>query len=606
MSDKCTGGSRARAVPCRCWPACEIVADGVRRRHGPFCLGGAVIRASRRPPRLVVKALIVTFVSVAALLFVVFFFVRMSIRDQVRQTIADNLDSSQRTIATLERHRQHELRMQAANLAESPTLKAAVDSYRAAAHSRNEQAQGHVLTTIKREFDQQIARVEADAIILVDARGNSLVAAGTLADRWPNGRAVTLQAHRDSGEEFDGVLHAGGDAFRVVMAPLVLEEGSTIGSLYLATALDRRYADQLDRVSRARTAIVNDGVVIATTLPAPAAREFETVLARGNRTQGVVPLNGASQAYLQLATVGPASLYAISSIDEASSVAIRRANQSLTAVGLGAIALALFGTIWLAKILTEPIGRLSTQLASIAGSRGVGVLLPLGGSSRELDALTDTFNELLASVAAAEAQTEAAYAGAIRALAAALDARDPYTAGHSERVSVLSVAIGRVLGLSADDLDVLRLGALLHDIGKIGVSDEVLRKPAPLTLSEYDAIKQHPVFGAKILRSIPFLSRHIVIVELHHERPDGRGYPHGLRIDDIPLIARVVHVADAYDAMTNARAYRVARSAHEALRELWRCSGTEYDAEIVGALAAALPGVTSNVERAQQIEALSA
>ena len=94
-----------------------------------------------------------------------------------------------------------------------------------------------------------------------------------------------------------------------------------------------------------------------------------------------------------------------------------------------------------------------------------------------MDALTDTFNSLMASVAAAEAQTEAAYTGAIRALAAALDARDPYTAGHSDRVSVLSVAIGRVLALPADDLEVLRLGALLHDIGKIGVPDEVLRKP---------------------------------------------------------------------------------------------------------------------------------
>jgi putative two-component system response regulator len=171
---------------------------------------------------------------------------------------------------------------------------------------------------------------------------------------------------------------------------------------------------------------------------------------------------------------------------------------------------------------------------------------------------------------------------------------------------VLSVAIGRVLELSPDDIEVLRLGALLHDIGKIGVADEILRKPAPLTPREYDAIKQHPEFGARILRSIPFLSRHIVIVELHHERPDGGGYPHGLRGGDIPLLARVVHVADAYDAITSARAYRAARSTEEALRELWRCAGTEYDAEIVGALVAALPGVTSSAEPVHQLEALSA
>jgi putative nucleotidyltransferase with HDIG domain len=220
--------------------------------------------------------------------------------------------------------------------------------------------------------------------------------------------------------------------------------------------------------------------------------------------------------------------------------------------------------------------------------------LPLTGSSREIDALTETFNDLMTSVELAEAETEAAYTGAIRALATALDARDPYTAGHSDRVSALSVAIGRSLALSADELEVVRLGALLHDIGKIGVPDDVLRKPSALTAAEFDAIKQHPVLGARILRSVPFLARHIPIVELHHERPDGLGYPNGLRGDDIPLAARIVHVADAYDAMTSARAYRGARPSRDALRELWRCAGTEFHADIVGALATALPGVTSD------------
>ena len=161
---------------------------------------------------------------------------------------------------------------------------------------------------------------------------------------------------------------------------------------------------------------------------------------------------------------------------------------------------------------------------------------------------------------AAEAESRAAYLGAIRALAAALDARDPYTAGHSERVSALSVLIGREMNLSDSDLDVLRLGALLHDIGKIGLSDAVLRKASGLTTDEYEQIKRHPALGARILRQVPFLAPHLPIVELHHERPDGRGYPFGLRGDDIPLAARIVHVADAFDAMTSARAYRPARA----------------------------------------------
>jgi putative nucleotidyltransferase with HDIG domain len=230
--------------------------------------------------------------------------------------------------------------------------------------------------------------------------------------------------------------------------------------------------------------------------------------------------------------------------------------------------------------------------------------LALTGSSRELDTLTQTFNDLMSSIGEAEAQTEAAYTGAIRALAAALDARDPYTAGHSERVSVVSVAIGRQLGLAAEAVEIVRLGALLHDIGKIGIPDDVLRKPGRLTAAEYDTIKQHPVLGAIILRSVPFLARHLEIVELHHERPDGRGYPYGLRGDDIPLAARIVHVADAYDAMTSARAYRRARPAGEALRELWRCAGTEFHAEIVGALATALPSLTSSDVRVEAFESV--
>ena len=134
---------------------------------------------------------------------------------------------------------------------------------------------------------------------------------------------------------------------------------------------------------------------------------------------------------------------------------------------------------------------------------------------------------MVTSLQAAEAQTELAYVGAIKALAAALDARDAYTAGHSERVSALSVIIGRQMGLDQPQLDVLRLGALLHDIGKIGVADRVLQKNGPLTQEEFEIIKTHPTLGAHILRQIPFLSAHIPIVELHHERPDGRGYPQG-------------------------------------------------------------------------------
>jgi putative nucleotidyltransferase with HDIG domain len=221
----------------------------------------------------------------------------------------------------------------------------------------------------------------------------------------------------------------------------------------------------------------------------------------------------------------------------------------------------------------------------MANHRDLAKPLPRSGVSQELDMLSETFDRLRFAVSTAEEESESAYLGVIGVLATALDARDPYTAGHSQRVSGLSVSIAEQMGLGGADVDVLRLGAMLHDIGKIGISDAVLRKPGKLTAEEFEQIKLHPSLGARILKPLKFLGAHVEIVELHHERPDGRGYPYGLRGDQIPLFARIVHVADAFDAMTSARAYRPGLPVGEAMAELWRGSGTDFDAQVVRALA---------------------
>jgi putative nucleotidyltransferase with HDIG domain len=266
----------------------------------------------------------------------------------------------------------------------------------------------------------------------------------------------------------------------------------------------------------------------------------------------------------------------------------------MAAIALGAFVLAGLASLWLARTIARPIDTLSGSLSVMTRARTFDNPLPASGDSLEVDTLTAAFNTMMHSVKTAEAETLSAYLGTIRALALALDARDPYTAGHSERVSAVSLAIGRCMSLDEAQLEVLRLGALLHDIGKIGISDQVLMKPGPLTADEYEIIKQHPGVGARILRSVPFLEPHIPIVELHHERPDGKGYPHGLHGPEIPLVASIVHVADAFDAMTSARAYRPARAASEGLRELWRCAGAQFDAQVVQALAQALPSLDSS------------
>jgi response regulator RpfG family c-di-GMP phosphodiesterase len=180
-------------------------------------------------------------------------------------------------------------------------------------------------------------------------------------------------------------------------------------------------------------------------------------------------------------------------------------------------------------------------------------------------------------------EVEASYRMALKALVQALETRDFETHGHSERVVTFSLRLGHELGLSKEDLRDLELGALLHDIGKIGVPDAILRKPAKLNDEEWVKMKLHPLHGQKILRNIPFLGGAARLVEQHHEKWDGSGYPHGLRGEDIDLNARIFQVVDAFDAMTSDRVYRRGTTYEEAWKELERCAGTQFDPFVVEA-----------------------
>jgi HD-GYP domain-containing protein (c-di-GMP phosphodiesterase class II) len=169
----------------------------------------------------------------------------------------------------------------------------------------------------------------------------------------------------------------------------------------------------------------------------------------------------------------------------------------------------------------------------------------------------------------------------VGSLASALDARDRYTAGHSRRVSEYSCAIAQALGVTGRELDEIRMGALLHDIGKIGIADSVLQKPGVLSKEEHALLQLHPVIGRHILEGVNGFHAYLPAVELHHENWDGSGYPLGLRGPATPLSARIVHVADAYDAMTSDRPYRRGMSHDEAIRVLEQYAGTQFDAKIV-------------------------
>lgn len=174
-----------------------------------------------------------------------------------------------------------------------------------------------------------------------------------------------------------------------------------------------------------------------------------------------------------------------------------------------------------------------------------------------------------------------AHLDSVRVLAEAIDAKDPYTRGHSERVRRMSLGIANHLGFAEERLEVLEYGALLHDIGKIGIKDEVLQKPGALSTKEYQYIQEHPLIGAKIVEGIDFFKDKIPMIRHHHEHFDGSGYPDGLIGADIPLEARIITIPDAFDAMASPRPHRRALPLQDILIELGKGKGRQFDPRIL-------------------------
>ena len=267
----------------------------------------------------------------------------------------------------------------------------------------------------------------------------------------------------------------------------------------------------------------------------------------------------------------------------------RQALAFVTVVVLAAIVVGYFFAVG----ISGPIRGLAASTRAI--SRGeFHQRSPVRGAS-EISELAENFNKMAGDIEeyierlkeAAEENREL-FIGSIRMLAAAIDEKDPYTRGHSGRVAKYSTLIGQELGLSTEELDKLRISALLHDVGKIGVEDRVLKKPGSLTPEEFSLMKQHTVKGANIMRPVSQLKEMLPGIELHHEHMDGRGYPYGLQGNQIPLMARIIGVADTLDAMTTNRPYQTAIDLDFALERIRSLTGSKFDAVVVNALESAI------------------
>jgi putative nucleotidyltransferase with HDIG domain len=251
-----------------------------------------------------------------------------------------------------------------------------------------------------------------------------------------------------------------------------------------------------------------------------------------------------------------------------------------------ALALALALGVWLAGSIARPVNQLAETARAFA--RGDFAARADIRSHSELGELAQTYNRMsdqiqdhIKRLHAAALENQELFLGTIKALASAIDEKDPYTRGHSDRVSRYSVMIAKELGLDPREVRHVEIGSLLHDVGKIGIDDRILRKPTVLTEEEYRYMKQHPEKGASMLAPIKNMKDVNPAVKHHHERWDGGGYPSGLKADEIPLIARIVNVADTFDAMTTNRPYQKSMSYDKAVARLKELSGTAHDPKMV-------------------------
>ena len=253
---------------------------------------------------------------------------------------------------------------------------------------------------------------------------------------------------------------------------------------------------------------------------------------------------------------------------------------AVLALAIGAVA---------ARSLTSPIAHLSAAAERIAAgdlstrveTRNVTEIGTLGES---FNTMSDRLEEHIAKLAHAAKENRELFVGSIKALAAAIDGKDKYTRGHSERVARISVAIGKQMDLPEDEVEALRISALLHDIGKIAIDDAILKKPAALTPEEFEIMKTHPVKGYKIMSQIPAMKDFLPGMYMHHEMVNGQGYPQGLKGDQIPLQAKIVSIADTFDAMTIDRPYSKGMLMDVAIEKIGELVNTRYDPDVYAAL----------------------
>ena len=372
-----------------------------------------------------------------------------------------------------------------------------------------------------------------------------------------------------------GFLLLTGRTFQVASVP-VDENDENIGMLSVGEYFD--FSDLTTQV-----ALVHNGKVINSNLPHVPVHELESALTSCHEpAECDLRLQGTNWISLPMESYGSGFLLlSFENVDEATAPIQSRLHKLFLTLSFVCVLVAFFCSVGSSSSIVKPLAAVVAHLRNAAGTGKLPELEGETSSIREIQELAEIYNRAAISVRAAGENLEAAYLEFVGSLANALDARDPYTAGHSSRVSQLSCATAAALQLDPHEVERIRIGALLHDVGKIGVADSVLQKPGRLTEEEFALVKQHPVIGRRILEGVQGFAPYLAAVELHHENWNGTGYPKGQTGEETPIEARIIHVSDAYDAMTTDRSYRHGMTHEKAISILMEFAGTQFDPRIV-------------------------
>ncbi|HEY6065898.1 MAG TPA: HD domain-containing phosphohydrolase [Thermoanaerobaculia bacterium] len=411
--------------------------------------------------------------------------------------------------------------------------------------------------------------------------------------------AVEFEFRRAFESARDGASYSG-DPFdasplgivSVIAAPVTDQDGlvGVVEGLVSWEPIRREFADETRRDVRA-TLVDHQGRVLfplgpPRRHPSSLVADFQRFPARVTRSE----TQPAGPVLASIAPVGqPAWAVLLERDRDAAFASVDRMIRDTVlwsaAALLGALLLGLFS----ARRLSRPISQLAESTRAVSEGQ-YGTRVEVTGTAEIAD-LSENFNRMSESISSAIDSLKRAarenhelFINSIRALAAAIDAKDPYTRGHSERVARYSSLVAREMGLPSEDVRRVRLSALLHDVGKIGIDDRIIRKPTALTEEEFEIMKTHPAKGAAIMSAIPQLHDVIPGMKHHHERWEGGGYPDGLSGEEIPLQARIVSVADTFDAMTTTRPYQRAMDIRFVFQRLRDLAGNRFDPVVVDAL----------------------